>query len=236
MNTDERMVLIADADTNHEDARDGYDAFGYHVSTDGEGVMLQEVEYDWLDDLDDDEIVDKLSMDHPEADRPALAHLVRMARSVRETAEEVEGLLDEAVEAYEAGDVDGVIDALDRCENVETRRGGAAPAALGLRSKLLREETYEEWEERVYRELPRASTRLTFHTPPECGGQIVDVGYASTGDGQVIRWRHDRSSGKNSYEIADADEDYEGDFWNGGPRGLSWGPLDADDVKRYWDV
>lgn len=77
---------------------------------------------------------------------------------------------------------------------------------------------------------------LNFITPPECGGQIVEVSYAATGDGHVIEWSYDQCDQSHSYRIAKASKGDDGDFWNGRPRGLKWSRLSMEDFKARYDV
>ena len=57
---------------------------------------------------------------------------------------------------------------------------------------------------------------MKFHVPPANQGQIVEVAYGQT-DGIVYRRTTDRSDGSVSYECATADDNDEGDYWNGEP-------------------
>lgn len=130
--------LIADADLSHEDAREWYGAYGWHISTENEGdVDLGAVEFDWLDGTDEEAIAklretyDGLTDDEAEA-------MIARARMVREAGEAVEELLSEAVEAYQSGDVNEVIRLLDEAARVE-REHGDSPAANSLRSELIEE-------------------------------------------------------------------------------------------------
>lgn len=47
--------------------------------------------------------------------------------------------LEAAVEAYEAGDMDEVIDSLDEACDIEREHGGDDPASSSLRTRLVRE-------------------------------------------------------------------------------------------------
>ncbi len=68
--------------------------------------------------------------------------VVKLAKGVREAAETVCGLLDEAVEAYESGDIEAVIEALDSAASTESEHGDN-PATEALRKALLVEEAAE---------------------------------------------------------------------------------------------
>ena len=129
--------LIADADLSHEDARSWYDSYGWHLTTDECGdVCLQACEYDWLDD--DTGVVamrhlcreiDGLTTDDAES-------IAQMAVTVRAAAEEGESLLEDAVTAYQRGDVAACVAALDACRAMELDHGDA-PASEALRSQLV---------------------------------------------------------------------------------------------------
>lgn len=135
----DRPVRLADkADTTHEDAREWYDSYGWHLTTDRGDVILQAVEYDWLDE-DDDTTCTRLITEQDITAADA-AEIVEMAQSVRGMAEEVEGLLDAAVAAYEAGDLAGTIAALAAAGHREGDAGDS-PATQALAAQLL--EAYE---------------------------------------------------------------------------------------------
>lgn len=129
--------LAADADTSRETAQDWYEAYGQHISTvDAGDVCIQAVDYDWLDDDDDSDVRDKLIESDNRLSSDEAEALVGMARSVREAAEEICGLLDDAVAAYDAGDYDACVEALDSAKMLEIGHGDC-PASSGLRGKLI---------------------------------------------------------------------------------------------------
>lgn len=77
------------------------------------------------------------------SERRAIAEaLVDRARSVREDMDSVEGLLDEAVAAYERGDLDAVIEALQHASSTENDHGDD-PATSELIHDLLQIEEEE---------------------------------------------------------------------------------------------
>jgi hypothetical protein len=76
-------------------------------------------------------------------------------------------------------------------------------------------------------------TGLKFHVPRANQGQIVEYSYASTGDGDVIERRYDRSDRQSSYQIAEMDPDDEGDYWNGAPRISEWRDLTDEQLSYY---
>jgi predicted Zn-dependent protease len=130
------MKLTHNADLTHEDARGWYDSYGWYITTENEGdVTIDAVEYDWLDGTDT-KAVAKLRETYDALTDDEAESIVAKARKVRETGETVEGLLDEAVEAYQRGDVDAAVKALDEVARVESEHGDS-PAANSLRSQLL---------------------------------------------------------------------------------------------------
>jgi hypothetical protein len=78
--------------------------------------------------------------------------------------------------------------------------------------------------------MPQTST---FHTPPRCQGQIVEVSYGATEDGFVIRHSLDRSDNTESYQIARQLVSDQGDYWQAEPRNRRWRTMTAAEVKRY---
>lgn len=139
------MKLKENANTEHEDARDWFSAYGAHVSTENHGDLTHDVvEYDWLDG-DDDSVVNLLLAKYASLAEDEAAALAAMARAVREAAETVGELLEDAVAAYESGDLDGVIKALDAAESTESEHG-ASPATDTLRAVLIDDSpiTYDE--------------------------------------------------------------------------------------------
>lgn len=130
--------LRADASTHVEAASDWYDEYGAHISTEDAGdITIHAIDYDWLDESDDDVIYDE---HYDEIDdlmtRDEALELIALARSVRESAETVEGSLEAVVEAYEADDLDGVIEALEIASDIETDHGDD-PATEDLMRRLL---------------------------------------------------------------------------------------------------
>jgi hypothetical protein len=129
--------LNADADTEHETAEEWYDSYGWHLTTENAGdAFLQAVEYDWLDDYDDDAVIARLLESDDQLNRDEAASMVTKAREIRECAESICDLLDEAVEAYQQGDADKVEELLDAAKSHESDHGDS-PASDSLRSSLL---------------------------------------------------------------------------------------------------
>lgn len=129
-------ALVTDADTSHEDSRGWYDSYGWHFTTENAGdVCLQAVEYDWLDGSDA-AAVRKLRAADSDITSDEAEAIVERAREIREAAESICGLLDEAVEAYESGDLDRCRRALLAAYSEESDHGDA-PAAQSLAGELL---------------------------------------------------------------------------------------------------
>lgn len=134
------FALRSDADTTHEDAREWYGSYGWHMTTENAGdVELQAVEYDWLDGTNADAVAKLLADDSDLTDDEAES-IVEMARTVRDAAESIESMLNDAVTAYEAGDIDAVLAALESCRSSESDHGDS-PASQSLRAALV-----EEWD------------------------------------------------------------------------------------------
>jgi hypothetical protein len=130
------VALVRDAKIDHEDSREWYDNYGWHLTTEEAGdVCLQAVEYDWLDGTDEDAVCKLLDSD-ADLIRDEAEALVEMARTVRDAAESVCGLLDEAVAAYDRGDVRACRQALLDAWSAESDHGDS-PAASALADALL---------------------------------------------------------------------------------------------------
>lgn len=63
----------------------------------------------------------------------------------------------------------------------------------------------------------------TWHVPPECQGQIIEVAFGMADDGIVVRRTFDRSDRSVCYATAELEGEW--DPWNGSPSGLDWTPL-----------
>lgn len=126
-------------DPEYKDAREWYADYGWHFSTQNVGhLLLQVVEYDWLDQ-DDAEVVRLLMQEYDELLEDEAMAITHKAREVREAAEEIESLLQEAIEAHENGDLHSTIQALDISAATEMAHGDC-PATRALRRLLLEEE------------------------------------------------------------------------------------------------
>lgn len=135
------LALRDGADTHYESAEDWYRSYGAHISTEHAGdVTVQAVEYDWLDD-DDEEVAAKVREADADISEDEAESLVALARRVCEAADGVESLLAEAVDAYERGDLRAVIGLLDDASSAE-REHGDDPATSDLAERLLTETGY----------------------------------------------------------------------------------------------
>lgn len=128
------------------DARDWYGSYGWDLRTENAGcVELQVIEYDWLDNAYDDEVAAKLREIDPEITEDEAIDVVEMARDIRESAEAVESLLDEAMEAYRDRDLRACLKALEECETIEERHGGS-DVTNALRDRLIDREVVKLFE------------------------------------------------------------------------------------------
>lgn len=79
--------------------------------------------------------------------------------------------------------------------------------------------------------------RLTWHTPPRCQGQIVEVSYAAVadgaGEGWILQRTHDRSDGATTYAAREWATDDGADFWQQEPGGAFLPVEDGDSVLRH---
>ena len=58
---------------------------------------------------------------------------------------------------------------------------------------------------------------LTFHVPPEAAGQTVEIAYAMTDDGDVVRrWRDTSDRSETAEMFLSPDDEFSP--WNGSPR------------------
>ncbi len=118
-----KISLTPCADTRHEDAIDWYEDYSYYV-LDADGVQHMHPVCGWSE------------VDEFEPRNAAEERLLEVARDVKGAAEAIEDALDEAVAAYERGDLDGVLAALDEAYEIE-RPHGDAPATQALMRQLL---------------------------------------------------------------------------------------------------
>ena len=138
-----KLALKINADTEHETAAEWYSSYGAHISTEHHGDLTHDtVDFDDLDD-DDAEIVERLQEVYEDLSEDEAESLIALARSIREAAESFVSNLEAAVEAYEAGDLDQVIEALEAASS-EEKEHGDDPSAKQLHKQLLEEVKDEE--------------------------------------------------------------------------------------------
>ena len=130
------IALRPNADASHEDARDWYYSYGWHLSTEHAGDVTHDaVEYDWLDDSDESAVAKLRQSDsrirHSEAEA-----IVERARDIRDAAESICDTLDSAATAYEARDLTACKAALLAAYDAESDHGDA-PATESLADALL---------------------------------------------------------------------------------------------------
>lgn len=122
-------------------AKEWYEAYGWHITTDEGDHLLQTVEFDDVRKIDDIEsveaqrLIDKIA-DQIEVDRDDAAGLVAKAIDVADTAKEVARLCREIVTAAKADDLETVRTLLDELSWVEDQHGDD-PTASGLRAELI---------------------------------------------------------------------------------------------------
>lgn len=76
---------------------------------------------------------------------------------------------------------------------------------------------------------------MIYHVAPKNQGQIIEVAFAATGDGRVLRRITDRSDRTVRYAIADMHRDDAGDYWQTVPRNRRWRPISAGDAAWIGD-
>ena len=129
--------FVEDADLDHEDARDWYLAYGWCLSTDSAGdVCHSAVEYDWLDDDDDEAVAEKLMAADANLTEDEAEAIVAKAREILKAGEEIKSQLVAAVEAYEANDYAACVEALRLAGELESPHGDT-PASDSLRDQLI---------------------------------------------------------------------------------------------------
>ncbi len=125
--------------TSHEDQRDWYDAYGWHLPTEREGdVELGAVAYTDLDEPDDDTLCERLRAKLTGLTADEASAIVARAREIREAADTICGLLDTAEERWDAGDITGCIEALTEARREELDHGDS-PATDGMAAALFGE-------------------------------------------------------------------------------------------------
>lgn len=136
----ESLALRPNANTCHDDGAEMYSCYGAHITTEKAGdICIQSVDYEWLDDDDDANVVAKLLESTTGLDEDEAFTLVEMARRIRTDMDGIESMLDEAVEAYETGDLEATIEALRNCSSNESEHGDN-PSTSALIEQLLMEQ------------------------------------------------------------------------------------------------
>jgi hypothetical protein len=74
---------------------------------------------------------------------------------------------------------------------------------------------------------------LEFIVPPRNQGQIVEVSYAGTLDGYVIRQIYGQCDQKKSFAISRALVDDDGEYWNGSPKNKRWRKMTEKEMTKY---
>lgn len=72
--------------------------------------------------------------------------------------------------------------------------------------------------------------KMTFHTPPEKQGQIVEVSYVLIDGEIVLRRTIDRSNGITEYAESSVLDSDNGEYWNGAPANKRWRKLSPREV------
>ena len=76
-------------------------------------------------------------------------------------------------------------------------------------------------------------SELTFHVPPECAGQMIEVAYTRTPT-QVFRRTRDEQQ-RVSYDVSSPLAADEGDYWNEAPRNRRWREI-VPSMHDLWPV
>jgi len=143
MKMNKEYKLKLNANTEHQNAQAWYAGYGARIDTDDGGISHEAVDFDWFDDgATNSEVAEKLMENYNNLTADERDELVQLARGIREAAETVVGLLEDAVTAYDAGDLEAVIAALDLASCEETDHGDN-PATRYLSGKLLEAVTVE---------------------------------------------------------------------------------------------
>jgi hypothetical protein len=140
--------LREDADTRYDDAEEMYSCYGAHItgwvsdpddlsSATVECVAVQAVPTDWLrDGLRGDALTDRILSECVVTGRDNAVALADLAERVWEAMVEIEDAFGRAVAAYDAGDLDGCVDALQEAQHLETEHGHD-PSTSDLADRLL---------------------------------------------------------------------------------------------------
>jgi hypothetical protein len=74
---------------------------------------------------------------------------------------------------------------------------------------------------------------LQFHVPPFYQGHLLEIAFAATDDGHVIRRRYDHTDRSRDYAIGAQLAEDQGDYWNGEPANEDWRAMTSAEMKRY---
>lgn len=205
-----KLQFCANADTNHDDAEEMYGCYGAHITlgNDEGDVCVQAVEVEWLrDGLRGDDLVAKIMEETIVERRDDAEGLAALAERVWEDMSAIDGLLDQAVTAYEAGDVEACIEALQAAGSAE-REHGDDPSTRSLAEQLLEErsayrvycapdgcdpsycgeyETLDEAQEAADKE-PAGTPRANWETMRAAGGANDAPPSAGTEDEEPESW------------------------------------------------
>jgi len=136
-------TLIPNADTLHQSAAEWWDDLGYHVSTQGYDEAHPLAQWDDIVPLLDGYTLDEEVREHlhnlagyEPCEAQAEIALIEYARLALDAARSVEAALRRAVDAYVAGDLVAVLEALDEASSVEMEWGDD-PASSALRAALV---------------------------------------------------------------------------------------------------
>lgn len=145
------------------------------------------------------------------------------AAQMQALADECDSEYDAAIETLEGQYANWQSDAkshLEQARSLESEGGDGSHADMALEAlaEYIAEETAKETADEAKREISARVADLRFVTPPENGGQIVEVSYACDADNiyERIHDRSDRTTVINVYEHPNAECDF--DPQNGTPR------------------
>lgn len=208
-----KLQLRPEADPSHDSAEAMFDAYGWHLSTESAGdVCVQAVESKWLrDEWTDEQIVAALIEADGDLTRDEAEALCDKARRVWTDLVAIERCLERAVKAYDAGDLDGCVEALQEAGHTETEHGDD-PSTSDLANRLLEPKTAF----RVYR-WPDGSC------PDFCGEYPTLEAAEEAAEGEPAglpksEWESARRAGHRDGMTApdpDGDEADEPESWHG---------------------
>ena len=101
-------------------------------------VTVQAVDYEWLDDPDDEAVADRVQGEVRHISREEAIDLVELAREIRVSMDEISERMDAAVTSYDEGDLEACVEALDEARIMECDHGDD-PSTSCLASQLIEE-------------------------------------------------------------------------------------------------